>query len=169
MGFEQVGCKRVPQRVRVKMIEIRGASNRLIQLAPDRAIAEAAATLVDEQRIMFFGDLLPPPGAFRKIGLDGSSGRSAKRHDPFFSSLTPHPDDPLRKIEIPEIERHQLSNPKSRRVEQLDRSPIATPGGGIRKPVEQLFDGIAVGDLRRPLNIVRVGHGFGRVGLDRAF
>jgi len=47
-SFQKMGGECVTQRVRVEMVEVRGAADRVIKLAPDRPVAEATTALIDK-------------------------------------------------------------------------------------------------------------------------
>jgi hypothetical protein len=166
--LQKMGGERVPQRMRVKMIEIGGSADRVVELTADRAVAEATPALVDEQRVSLAGDTSPPAGAFGKIELDGLRRWPAKGHEALLAPLAAHPDQPLTELDVAEVESYELPDAEPRGVKELYRRPVAAPGGSVRKTLEKLLDGVAIGNLRSSLDVVGVGHGICRARLESA-
>ena len=106
--------------------------------------------------------------ALGKVGLDGTCCRPAEGHETLLASLAADPHDSLLQLDIAEIESHQFADPETRGVKKLHCGAVTAPRGGVRKPLEELLDFVAVGDLRRSLDIVWVGHGICGARLESA-
>jgi hypothetical protein len=167
-GFQKMGGECVSQSVWVEMVEIRSAADRVVELAADGPITEAAAALVDEEWVVLGDDASTPTGTLRKIGLDGSRSRAAKRHEALLASLAANPDHPLTELDITEVESYEFADSEPRGVKQLHRRTVTAPCGGIWKSFEKFLDCVTVGDLRCSLDIVGVGHCIRRACLEGA-
>jgi hypothetical protein len=165
-GLQKMGGECVSKCVRVEMVEVRSAANRVVELPADGPVAEAPPALIDEEWVVLIIDASAPAGAFGKIGFDGSSRRPAKRHEALLASLAAHPDHPLTELDITEVESHEFANAEPRGVKKLHRCAVTTPRGGVWKTFEELLDCVTVGDLRCSLDVVGVGHGICRARLE---
>ena len=52
------------------------------------------------------------------------AGGCGQGHDPLFSPLPPDPHVTSVKVDVPHVERHQLADPDSSPIEELDQRPI---------------------------------------------
>ena len=87
-GLEKVGREGVAQGVRVKMTEVGGTPNSLFENPANRAIAQAPAPLVDEERIVFISRVLPPPARpVWQVRLDGFGRGFSEWHEALFAPL----------------------------------------------------------------------------------
>lgn len=166
--LEKVRREGVAQSVRVEMVEIRSAVDCLVELAPDGAVAETAAALVDEERFVLIDHRSPPTRTFRQVSLDGPCGRPAERHQSFLPSFAAHPDQSLPELEITEIESHELADAETGSVQELDGGAIAAPGWGVGKTLEKFLDSVTIGDFRCSFDIAGVGHGVSGACIDGA-
>lgn len=157
-GFQKMRGECVSQGVWMEVIEVCRATDREVELAADGPVTEAAPTLVDEERLVLVTDTSAPTGAVGKIGLDGPRGRTPKRYEALLASFSAHPDNSLAELDITEVEGDQFADPEPGGVQQLHRSTVAAPRGGVWKSLEKLLDSVTVGDFRSPLDVVRVGH-----------
>ena len=167
-GLQKMGGECVSQCVRVEVVEICSAANRVVELAADGPVTEAAPALVDEERVVLVMDCSTPAGAFGKIGLDGFRSRPAEGYEALLASLAAHPDDPLTELNITEIETYEFADTEPCGVEKLHRRAVTTARGSVWKSFEKFLDCVTVGDLRCSLDIVGVGHSICRARLEGA-
>ena len=165
-SLQKMGGECVTQRVRVEMVEICAAADGVVELSADRSVAEAASALVDKKRVSLVGNASPPTGALGKIGLDGLGRRAAEWYEALFAPLATHPDHSLADLDVTEVKSHELPDAKPRGIKQLHHRTVAAPGGRVRKPLEELLDNVAIGNLRRSLDVVGVGHRICRARLE---
>jgi len=113
------------------------------------------------------------------------AGGCGQGHDPLLSALPPDPHVTSVKVDVPHVQRHQLTDPDASPVEQLDQRPIpkrpATgpnprPDGGVRTGsgilCQSLREDVAIVDrqgVRQPLGGAGRGDADTGIGLALAF
>ena len=79
------------------------------------------------------------------------AGGRGKGHDALLSSLSPDPHVASVQVDVPHVERHQLADPDSGTVEQLDQSPIPQHTATGTHPRIRGSMGTSPGGLRQRL------------------
>lgn len=104
---QQVGGEAVPQRVRAGRIDQARAEQMRFQQPTDTSSGQAAAALVQEER--FLGGVLGLPQWNPTI--EPAHGHRTNRTEPLAPSLASNSNQVLVKIEVEQVQPHQLADP----------------------------------------------------------
>ena len=125
-ALEQVGSERVPEGVRRYLLLDAGPAGRLAEDREDHDAREAAAAVVEEER------LLPGPCAapHLEVAVDPLPGRRTDRDESLLVALAGDADVTLAEEEVPDAERGELRDAQAARVEHLEHRGVADLLGG---------------------------------------